>query len=136
MKSRSVEQQLCRNLFFFLVIGTSFRLGPVHVSPSGDDSIIARHMLPEVEHLASCIDRQSVPLLCTLYLKCMPSDCVSVSSFTQEITLRSCSSPARLERSVNSIIRKCGILTVVVTSSLNEQRAVQETCRGPVPHCV
>ena len=69
-----------------VVVDTSFQLSLVHVSPSGDDSIIARHLdisvlLPEVGHFTSCIDRQSVPLLCTLYLKCIPSDreCVSQS---------------------------------------------------------
>ena len=61
MKSRSVEQQLCQLALF--VTGTSFQFRSVHVTPSGDDSIIARHVLPEVRNLASIIDRQSVPLL-------------------------------------------------------------------------
>ena len=66
-------------------VGTSFRLRFVLVSPSGDDSIIARYLdisvlpLLEVKHLASCIDRQSVPLLCMLHLKCIQSDCVCQS---------------------------------------------------------
>ena len=126
-----------------VVVGTSFQLTPVYVSPSGDDSTTARHLdisvllLPEVEHLAPCIDRQSVPLLCTLHLRSayQATVCVSVSSYTKRwaITLRSCSPHARLGRSVHSIIRKCGILSVVLTSAMNEQRAVQETCRGACP---
>ena len=42
-----------------VVVGTSFQLGLVQESPSGDDSIIVRHLdisfllLPEVEHLAT-----------------------------------------------------------------------------------
>ena len=83
-KSRSVVHQLCFNVYF------------VQLAPASDsglsfchDSIIARHLdsvllLPEVEHLASCIDRQSVPLLCTLYLKCIPSDTVCQSLLSPE----------------------------------------------------
>ena len=73
-----------------VVIGTSFHLGLDHVSPCGDDSIIARQLdisvllLPEVDHLESCIDRQSVPLLCKLYLKYIPSDCVCQSILSPE----------------------------------------------------
>ena len=72
-----------------VVVGTTFQLSLVHVSPSSDDSItrnldISVLLRPEVEDLASCIDRQSVPLLGTLYRKCIPSDCVCVSLFFRQ----------------------------------------------------
>ena len=84
MKSRSVVH-LLRFKLVLVVVGTRFQISLVHVSPCDDDSIIGGHLdtsvllHPEVEHLASCIDRQNVPLLCTLYLNRISSDCVCQS---------------------------------------------------------